>query len=522
MSEIVIPPWIVPDEENIELVDDNTVRFEPQFGRGQSQRQSYGAPRFKISRKHTIRLGEEANLMSIITAARGSYNTVRTTVKRVLRGTLAPVELLTNNSFASGTSGWGLFNSSTQTVLDRISALKVAGAATAVSNAYGIGRNVQTTTYTVLVARASLALGKNSANYSVALGLTSGATDYGSTVSSTQGLITTAGAVFTTGPAFSAYCITAAGNTYQDYALCSHTSCSICALVDNGPNQLLQSDNLSTTWALTNVTIISDVFIGPDLNSFSEGIYETTANSEHRVDQSFACNSGTVYFSVTLSVRAGNNRNFVVLQVDDGVGFSKSGINLTTGATISPQSAGSFGSLRVTTQVAANGWYNINLSALKTSSATQLAFRIAASTDGTTVSYAGNNVGTAVTVHRVTVAISTVPTRQVLSTTTIVAATAQSGSALFIKGLPASTNGLAMPGDFIEINKELKRVTAPMDSDALGLGYLQFEPEMVNPPIDNAPVIFFEPMGRFILSNVRTRSRVSDTELTYDLEQIYE
>jgi hypothetical protein len=66
--------------------------------------------------------------------------------------------------------------------------------------------------------------------------------------------------------------------------------------------------------------------------------------------------------------------------------------------------------------------------------------------------------------------------------------------------LPVSTNGLLMPDDEIQVGNELKLVTAPLNSDAAGLGYLQFEPPLRGAPADNAPVILHEPMGRFLFT----------------------
>jgi hypothetical protein len=76
----------------------------------------------------------------------------------------------------------------------------------------------------------------------------------------------------------------------------------------------------------------------------------------------------------------------------------------------------------------------------------------------------------------------------------------QTGGTLIIDGLPTSTNGLARAGDWFEINGELKRLTADLNSDGSGNGFLIFEPTLRTSPADNAPVIFRNPMGRFLLA----------------------
>ena len=70
-----------------------------------------------------------------------------------------------------------------------------------------------------------------------------------------------------------------------------------------------------------------------------------------------------------------------------------------------------------------------------------------------------------------------------------------------LKGLPASTNGLLLAGDFFEVNNELKQCTAPLNSDAAGLGFVQFRPSLHTPPADNAAVIISNPLGRFMISD---------------------
>jgi len=80
----------------------------------------------------------------------------------------------------------------------------------------------------------------------------------------------------------------------------------------------------------------------------------------------------------------------------------------------------------------------------------------------------------------------------------------QTGGNLIVDGLPTSTNGLARAGDWFEVNGELKRLTADLNSDSSGNGYLIFEPTLRTSPADNAPVIFRSPMGRFLLAEEST------------------
>jgi hypothetical protein len=86
----------------------------------------------------------------------------------------------------------------------------------------------------------------------------------------------------------------------------------------------------------------------------------------------------------------------------------------------------------------------------------------------------------------------------------LVNGSSQTGGSLVIDGLPTSTNGLARAGDWFEVNGELKRLTADLNSDSSGNGYLIFEPTLRTSPANNAPVIFRNPMGRFLLAEEST------------------
>ena len=86
----------------------------------------------------------------------------------------------------------------------------------------------------------------------------------------------------------------------------------------------------------------------------------------------------------------------------------------------------------------------------------------------------------------------------------LVNGSSQIGGSLVIDGLPTSTNGLARAGDWFEVNGELKRLTADLNSDSSGNGYLIFEPTLRTSPANNAPVIFRNPMGRFLLAEEST------------------
>jgi hypothetical protein len=79
-------------------------------------------------------------------------------------------------------------------------------------------------------------------------------------------------------------------------------------------------------------------------------------------------------------------------------------------------------------------------------------------------------------------------------------------------------------GDWFEINGELKQCTTSLDSDAAGLGYLQFTPGIATSPADNDPVIINCPMGRFMLGADPdiTENFGAYTDVSLDLVEVYQ
>lgn len=78
---------------------------------------------------------------------------------------------------------------------------------------------------------------------------------------------------------------------------------------------------------------------------------------------------------------------------------------------------------------------------------------------------------------------------------------AQAGATIKLKSLPASTNGLLLTGDMVQIGNELHTLAAQLDGDGSGNGYLLLERPIRNTPADGDPVIITNPMGRFVLSS---------------------
>src|SRR6185503_16156126 len=102
-----------------------------------------------------------------------------------------------------------------------------------------------------------------------------------------------------------------------------------------------------------------------------------------------------------------------------------------------------------------------------------------------------------------------VPTRLRQTTTAASSGISQTGGALYLKGLPASTNGLLVADDLGEIitpsGSQFVRTLAPLNSDAAGLGYWQFEAPLRESPGDNAGVVICAPLMRSLLDDRTVR-----------------
>ncbi|HSY05880.1 MAG TPA: hypothetical protein VK803_08025 [Steroidobacteraceae bacterium] len=418
------------------------------------------------------------------------------------RGSFPSAEKLVNNNFLTGTNGWSV-SGGTLTATDRRLRLTFSGGGTAEAfQTCGLVTNLPH------VARYFLVDGKGTP---LALGaLTSyfQGSVVTASVTSIEGLnVITLVPDASSGGQYPFYPTSGSGNipTGQiagNYAEAVWTSLTQCMLIDNGPNLLEFSDTLASPWGAFASSVTANAATAADGTATAAAITDTTSNVAHYVSQgSLTVPAGVADFMVCGEFKA-VAQNFLWLSLVEGTGSTAAVqfFNLSTGALASSSVGSNWANLRSVIRPLGNGWYYCAMVARKTNAATSLTVQLGPSNSGSSSSYAG--AGTAATdARRVTCSQSSVPGRQVQSAGAAVAATAQTGSAYYVKGLPVSTAGLLLPGDWIDVDRELKRVTNQLDSDAAGLGYLQFSPPIRTSANDNDPVIVNVPMGRFVLSN---------------------
>lgn len=526
MSEVLLPPWIIPEVETHEWLDEGSAVFRAAFAPGFSQRQSYGGLRLKLSRRHTVRGEEKAQLLSVLKQTRGAYNALRTKVHFALRGSGLGGELLSNNTFANGTSGWNSNTSSDLSVADRIMRITRDGTASITGLITSSAPSV--TQYAPIVVRGAISSIYGPQNsFALLAGSTGGGSDYlsGSTITTTglyrEQFTAPAATAF-----ISLYDVETSGTVAGNYIDIPYMSASRGTLVDNGLNSLLQSDEFDTTWTAARASVDDQTAatLAPDGTNTADSIIEdTTAASSHLISQNGTVSSAAADYAYSVALKAGARTwARLVLFENTGSTFIAAYFNLSTGAVGTASTGANWSNLRTFVTSLGDGWYMCTIVGRKTNAATSLTAEIRLATSDNTQSYTGDGTSN-IYAWRATLVQSGVPTRLIQTTTTASTGTSQTGNALHVKGLPASTNGLLLPGDWIEINGELKQCTAALNSDAAGLGYLQFEPALVRSPANDDPVIVTDPMGKFLVSNIKIENEFgTQARVSYDLEHIYE
>lgn len=333
MAALIIPPWIVPEIEDMEPLDEASAQFAPQFAPGVTQRNSYGGLRPKFSRVHTVRLEEMSVLLSSLFDTDGEFNTVHTKVHRVRRGSFPSTELATNGTFVNGTTGWTSADPGDVSISVSDRTLRLFRVSAGLSTTVRMAA-VTVTNAVYYVARVFVRQGRGALRFTVRLGTSAGGNEIAeSATTTTQGMVELAGLASGTTMHLSIQDLVTTKNA-NDYCDIPYVSLARCALVAGG---------------------------------------------------------------------------------------------------------------------------------------------------------------------------------------------SQTGTAIELDQLPASTNGLLLPQDWVSISGELKQLVAPLNSNGSGQAYMRFKPQMFRSPADNLPVVITDPMGKFLVSKINDRNRFGLQSVTsYDIAHIYE
>lgn len=496
--DVLIPPDIPIAEIEWRILDNTAVSTSPLNG----VTTTFTRPGTRWGARLSFRDlkdRDRARLLAILAAVRGRSGRIYFTsaADPARTGGYSFPELFTNADFASGVTGWSQ-SAAALSVPDRV--MRITATSIAAPCIY---QNPAVTQYAPLIVRGFAGARSRNGTFigTSADGISNYATDaQGMVAQSWVPLSAFAGNTFP-------IVHNASGNAglVGDWLDTPFVSLSRCALVDNGPNALLYSDQIdNAAWTKANVTITANGATAPDGTTTADAIVENSATSQHYVQQSVARASAAEdicaygYFK-----RGAGARNIRLIAGDSSLSnYGQAYFDLGAGTVSAGSINGSATNPRAFIRAAGDGWYFCSV-VVRLPTSTGLT-NYADLTDGTTTGYTGDGTSS-VYAWRLGAARSGVPTRGALTTATALASGAtQTGSGLYLKGLPASTQNIRAAGDMVEIvlptSSQLVRLTAALDSDAAGLGYLQFENPVRTSPADNAAVIFNQPMMRGILS----------------------
>lgn len=500
MTELIWPPSLRVSSAEWSLIGNAGESRSPLNGVGQTIDRS--GDRWKVTlnvenASDRATVAERSIAEAFLAAIRNKNNRVWVTPPGyVQRGSFPSGELFTNADFANGTTGWTQTNVA-MTVRDRIARMAVTAVA---ANPQIYQLAVSVTQYAPHIQRSLINAGSGLTGISAGPAI-SDAAGQAATYLTSRGLLSAARVVLATScNAFPVAVSPVSGYEVGHYLELPFASFSRCALVDNGANALLYSDQLdNAAWSKSATTVTANAATAPDGTSTADAIVENSATSAHILTQ------GSVRVSVAEDLcaygyfkRGSGTRDVLLFVLADGVSYAWGNFNLGTGAITTSGATGSATNARTFIRDAGNGWYFCAIVALCPAT-TSLNFEVDLLNAGS-ANYAGDGTSS-VYAWRLGAARSSLPTRGALTTSTALASgTSQTGSGVYLKGLPASTQNLARAGDWCQIGDQLFKVTSPLDGDAAGLGYLTVSPNVRTPFADNAPVIFNQPMAKMRLA----------------------
>lgn len=492
MSEYLWPPDIVPSAQDWRVLG-NVASFESPFtGSIRTVSRSGGRLGCRLV-VPPLKGTDRYRLMSILAALRDRSNYLLVPdFSTTRRGSFPASELFTNNDFANGTTGWsGQY--ATLSVADRVMRVKATGATMpqnfAVYQAPTVTQYAPTVLRSVIratqnpLARNGIFDGQEGSNYA-----DNGAGYFEKLcVPRTTTLSSQYPGVWDGGP-----------GTYHvagDYGEVLWCSQSRCISADAGANSITYSDQFdNAAWTATAATVTANASTAPDGTTTADGLTESVANTQHYINptSTVVTASATADYAVSVMVKQGSGDRDIRLAVGNtGAGnYGDCVFDLSAGTAGTPSNGGTVTNTRAFIVSKGNGWFECHVVALiPTGTAiTPLLqmYNAGAST------YAGS--GGSLYLWRAVLAQSSLPTRGALTTSAATSGASQTSSAIYVKGLPASTNGLLLAGDVVSCGGQGNIVTASLDADGAGRGVLQCANPWRAGLADNAPIIVHQPL----------------------------
>lgn len=497
MAEFIWPSVLVPNATNLSIVD-SAGRFSSPLS-GFTRTVSRPGERLRLSLRFQHLNGQSRTaLQSCVAALRGATHRVwvHDHANRI-RGSFSAPELLTNPTFLNGTTGWTA-QQSTLTASERV--LRLTVSKNTATGAPGFTQTPSVTQYAPHVLRGFL--GARSRSGLNAGTWADGVSNYSADA---QGLITQMFVPLGTTAVIYPAVFDSDENVSMtgDWLECPFSSVSRCALVDNRPNAMTRSDEIDhADWTKTRLTVLANNQTAPDGTTTAEKLTEDSSTDTHQFLP--ATHPTRTSVAEDLMVfgcfrREVGTRNIQLRVGSDSSNHGSAHFDLgagTTGTLINTGTATNTRSFIVS--LGQNGWYLCFVIA-RCAASTQIYSQYNMVSAGSN-NYTGDSTS-AISAWRCGCARSSFPVTpaQTVATAAPTGALQNLAGGIYTKGWPVSTNGLLLPGDQVQIGSQLVFVTAPLNSDAAGLGQLQFSPALRVAAANNAPVVVNQPMGKFFL-----------------------
>ena len=513
MADFFFPANVIPSRSDVTYVD-STARFQSALS-GAVRTVSRPGERVKLTLNFTnLSAGKRSQLHALVAKLRGGSNRVYIPFHGMApRGSFPTTQLLLNNNFASGTAD---FTESNLTLSASDGVLRLQPSTNGFFSLYqSVGSLDPYGTYAL---RSFIENGLNASNFSY--GIAFGPSEY---VAGGTGLRTLVGAPsIASQNVFSVICYTLGGFANPSHFYIPYTSFSKAAMVDGGGNLLLRSEDFTTTWANTRSTDAANSETAPDGATTADSIIEdATASNTHYIQQSATvASTADLEYAGSVYLKAGT-RTWAAVVLLEGTGSTavRQYVNLSTGALGTLSAGANWSEQRAYVTSVGNGWYRVAVVAKKTNTATSVSLRVELATGNGTNSYTGNGTSL-IYAWGGQLTQGGLPVRYTATTTAAVATASQTGTGIHVKGLPASTNGLLVAGDWIEVGGEIHQVAQALNSDAAGLGYLALSRPVRAAKTNDTAVIIGEPVGKFLLEDSENGwsnapGNFSDASLTF-------
>lgn len=507
--DLLYPPWLRTSSVRFDFVSNTEIARSVFSGATNSVERAGDRLRAKLTVSNASDravVAERSILKSLYAQLRGQANRIFICdPSYTCRGSFPAPELFSNSTFQSGTAGWLTEGAYALSASDRVMRMTRGAYDGGFAGTVAPYQSPTLAAYMPYVARGIVNFGQGQGgcalyNSASADGITR--QNISSTLTA-SGLVTAIIVPLTAG----VYSIGLVGQQTsgamgtQDFYETSFVSLSRCALVDNGANLFPYSDQLdNAAWSKTRSSITANSTAAPDGTLTADTFIEdSSASNTHAISQTISVGSNAADYCLSFALKP-NSRTWAFLQLYEftGATIATAYFNLSTGAVGTVFAGANWSNLRTYTKALGNGWYHCSLIARKTNAAISLtAFLYLASGNGGVI-YSGDGASNFYA-WRGTLSQSSVPVRLAQTTGSALASgTAQSSKDIFLKGLPASTSGLLLPGDWVQLGTDLNMVVSSLSSDAMGLGYLRLYRPLRAAAADNDPVIINMPMGRFV------------------------